>query len=134
MAGQKIGTLARNAAVRMPSRFVVFQRCPPSRWRNSRVVKRPRLERGRKIRDPVVVGDELFFARVGVVHAIDSLFRQRRIVRVRRSDVVVLTARLVQIVVEVRASRHQTVDVAMKNQVGDHHPQAARRQRSRHSP
>ena len=30
IAGQKIGTLARNAAVRIPSRPVVFQRWPPS--------------------------------------------------------------------------------------------------------
>src|SRR2546428_9861096 len=38
MAGQKIGTLARNAAVRIPSAPVAFQRWPPSRCRNSRDV------------------------------------------------------------------------------------------------
>ena len=38
MAGQKIGTRARYAAVRMPSRPVSFHRRPPSRYRNSRLV------------------------------------------------------------------------------------------------
>ncbi len=38
MAGQKIGTFARYAAVRMPSRSVVFHRCPPRRYSISRDV------------------------------------------------------------------------------------------------
>ena len=40
--------------------------------RNSRVRVRPRLERRREVGNPVVVADELFFAGVGVVDAIDA--------------------------------------------------------------
>ena len=93
----------------------------------------PRLERGREVGDPVVVADELFFARVGVVDAIDPIVGQRRVVGVRRADVVVLAARLVEIVVEVRAGRDQAVDVAVGDQVRDDQAQAAGAQRARHA-
>ena len=86
---------------------------------------RPRLERGREVARSSCRCRELFFARVGVVDAIDALFRQRRVVGVRRADVVVLAARLVQIVIEVRAGRDEAVDVAMQDQVGDDQAQAA---------
>ena len=93
---------------------------------------RPRFERARKVGNPAVVRDEFFFARVGVVHAIDPILRQRGIVGVRRPDVVVLASRFVQIVIEVCAGGHETVDVAVEDEVGDHHPQPAGGERARH--
>ena len=114
----------------MPSRPVVFQRWPPSRYRNSRVVYGRALERRRELGDPVVVADELFFAGVGVVDAIDAIVRQRGIVGVRRADVVMLPARLVEIVIEVRAGRDQAVDVAVRRS-GARRPGAARRRSAR---
>ena len=68
---------------------------------------------------------ELFLARVGVVDAIDAILGQRRVVGVRRADVVVLAARFVQIVVEVRAGRDEAVDVAVRDQVRDDQAQPA---------
>ena len=43
-----------------------------------------------------------------------------------------LAARFVQIVIEVRAGRHQAVDVAVEDQVRDDQAQAPRRQRAGH--
>ena len=117
----------------MPSRPVVFQRWPPSRYRNSRVVYGPRLERRGEVGDPVVVADELFFAGVGVVDAIDPFLGQRRVVGVRRADVVALAARFVQIVIQVGAGRDEAVDVAVRDQVRDDQPQAAGAQRAGHA-
>jgi len=117
IAGQKMGTFARYALVRMPSS-------------PGRVVAG--LERAREIGDPLVVRAELLFARVGVVDAVDAVVRQRRVVGVRRSDIVMLPTRFVQIVVEVRARRDETIDVAVQNQVRDNQTQAARRQRAGH--
>ena len=75
------------------------------------------LERGGEIGDPDVVGDELVLARVGVVDAIDVLVGERRVVGVRRSDVVVLAAGLVQIVIKVGAGGHEAVDVAVRDEM-----------------
>ena len=83
----------------------------------ARAVRAP-LERQRERGDPLVVVAELVFARVGVVDAIDMLGLQRRVVLVRRAEVVVAAARLVQVVVEVRAGRDQAVDVAVGDEVG----------------
>ena len=94
---------------------------------------RPRLERGGELGDPVVVRDELFLARVGVVDAIDAVVGQRGVVGVGRADVMALAAGFVQIVIEVRAGRDQAVDVAVEDQVGDDQAQAPRRQRARHA-
>ena len=88
MAGQKIGTPARNAAVRMPFCCVSFQRWPPRRLRNSRDVYGPLVERGDEIADPDVVVAELFFAGVRVVDAIDAVVGERRVVDVRRAEIV----------------------------------------------
>ena len=132
IAGQKIGTLARYAAVRMPS-------CrSPSRGARRAVEElarrvRPPLERQHERRDPLVVVDELLFARVGVVDAVDPFVLQRRVVFARRADVVPAAARLVQIVVEVRAGRDQAVDVAVLEQVRDDQPHAAGAQRAGHA-
>ena len=41
-------------------------------------------------------------------------------------------ARLVQVVIQVRAGRHQAVDVAMLDQVRDDHAQTARAERAGH--
>ena len=82
--------------------------------------------------DPVVVRDELFLAGVGVVDAIDPILRQRRVVGVRRPDVVMLSARFVEIVIQVRAGRHQAVDVAVQDQMRDDQTQTAGGQRARH--
>jgi hypothetical protein len=43
------------------------------------------------------------------------------------------TARLVQVVVQVCARRHETVDIAMFDQVRDDHAKAARAERAGHS-
>ena len=67
-----------------------------------------------------------------VVDTVDVIFGQRRIVSVRRADVVVLTARLVQIVVQVRAGRDEAVHVAVGDEVRDDQPEPAGAQRARH--
>ena len=133
IAGQKIGTLARYAAVRMPSAPVVFQRWPPSRCRNSREVYGRASSVARELGNPVVVADELFLAGVGVVDAVDPILSQRRVVGMRRADVVALPARFVQVVIEVRAGRDEAVDVAVQDEMRDDEPQAAGRQRARHA-
>ena len=84
-----------------------------------------RLERAGEVGDPLVVRAELLLARVGVVDAIDPVVGQRRIVGVRRADVVMLAARLVEIVVEVRAGRDEAVDVAVQDEVRDDQAQPA---------
>ena len=71
------------------------------------------LEREREGGDPLVVVAELVLAGVGVVDAVDVLGLQRGVVFVRRADVVVAAARLVQVVVEVGAGRDEAVDVAV---------------------
>ncbi len=85
IAGQKIGTFARYAAVRMPSRPVVFQRWPPSRYRNSRVV----YGRGSSVAAKSAIQLSLPMnsssLAIRVVDAIDALLRQRGIVGVRAS-------------------------------------------------
>src|SRR6266853_1664475 len=87
----------------------------------------------REISDPAVVRDELLLAGIRVVDAIDPILGQCRIVRVRRSDVVMLPPCLVEIVVQVGARRHEAVDVPVGDKVRDDHPQAAGAQRARHT-
>ena len=93
---------------------------------------RPRLERRREVGNPVVVADELLFARVRVVDAIDPILGQRRVVGVRRADVVALAARFVQIVIQVGAGRDEAVDVAVGDEMRDDQAQAAGAQRAGH--
>ena len=76
---------------------------------------------------------ELFLAGVGVVDAIDALGLQRRIVGMRRADVVMPAARFVQVVVEVGAGRDEAVDVAVGDEVRDDQPQAAGAERAGHA-
>ncbi len=94
---------------------------------------RPRLERRREIGDPVVVLDEFLLAGERVVDAVDAFFGERGVVGMRRSDVVVLAARLVEVVVQVRAGRDQAVHVPVGDQVGDDQPQPAGAERARHA-
>ena len=89
MAGQKIGTLARYAAVRMPSRSGRLPEMPAEQIQELARRVRPRLERRGEVGNPVVVVDELFLAGVRVVHAIDAIARpapHRRRAASRRSD------------------------------------------------
>ncbi len=117
----------------MPSRWVSFQRYSPSLYRQLARGVRPALERGRECRDPLVVLDEFVLAGVGVVDAIDMLGLQRGIVLNRRPHVVPASAGFVQVVVEVCAGGHETVDVPVGNQVRDDHSQPAGAQRSGHA-
>ena len=94
---------------------------------------RARVERHGEIGNPVVVPDELFFRGVGIVDAIDPILGERRVVGVRRSEEVMLAARLVEIVIEVGAGRHEAVDVPVSDEVRHDHSEAARGQRARHS-
>ena len=94
---------------------------------------RPALERQHERGDPLVVIDELVLLGIRVVHAIDVLRLQRRIVFARRADVVAATARLVEIVVQIGAGRNEAVDVAVLDQVRDDHPQSTGAERARHT-
>ena len=125
IAGQKIGTPARYAAVRIPSLlgFLPEILAEPVEELARRI--RASLERQHECGNPFVVVDELVFLRIGVVDPVDMLRLQRGIVFTRRTDVVAATARLVQIVVQIGAGRDQAVDVPVGDQVGDDHPQPA---------
>ncbi len=90
------------------------------------------LERQRECGNPLVVVAELILAGIGVVDAIDVLRLQRRIVLVRRAEVVMAAPRLVEVVVEVGAGRDQAVDVAVRDEVGDDQPQPAGAEGARH--
>ena len=94
---------------------------------------RPVFEGCGKVGNPVVVADEFFLAGVRIVHAIDPALGQRRVVGVRRSDVVPPAPRFVKIVIQVGARRDETIDVAVLNQVGDDHPEAAGAQCASHA-
>ncbi len=130
MAGQKIGTLARYAAVRMPSVLGLFPEVLAELVEELARGVRPPLELEHERGDPFVVLAELVLARQRVVHAIDALGGQRRVVERRRSDEVPAAARLVKIVIEVRAGRDEAVDVPMLDQVRDDQPHAAGRERA----
>ena len=93
-----------------------------------------RIGRRRRVRrNPLSLSQKFFLARIRVVHAIDTILCPRRIVGVRRSDVVPLAARFVQVVVQIRAGRDQAVDVPMLNEVGDDQAQAAGGQSAGHA-
>ena len=92
-----------------------------------------RLERGGELGDPVVVPDEFLLGRIRVVHAVDALLGERRIVGVRRPEEVMLAARLMEIVIQVGARRDEAVDAALRDQVRDDEPQPACAQRAGHA-
>src|SRR5436309_14220036 len=86
---------------------------------------RARLEGGGKIGNPVVVADEFLLRGVGVVDAVDPVLGQCGVVGVRRTEEVMLAARLMQIVIEIRARRNEAVDVAGGDEMGKEHSEAA---------
>ncbi len=132
MAGQKIGTFARNAAVRIPSRPVSFARVAsqPIQELARRVASG--FETEREVSHPVVVVDELFLARIRIVDTVDAIRLKLGVVGEGRADVVMAAAALVQVVIEVGAGGDDTIDVAGSDELGDHHSQAAGAQRSCH--
>jgi hypothetical protein len=97
----------------------------------ARRVRTP-LQRQRKRRDPFVVVDEFILARIRVVDAIDVVRLQLRVIFTRRPDVMTTAACFVEVVVEIGAGRHETIDVSLGDQVGDHHAHAARAQGAGH--
>ena len=131
MPGQKIGTLR---AIRRGQDAVAAGLVPEVLAELVEKLARrvrPALERQHERRDPLVVLDELVLAGVRVVDAIDVIGLQRGVVLERRSDVVPTSARLVQIVIQVRAGRHEAVDVAVRQEVRDQQAHAAGAQRAR---
>ena len=114
MAGQKIGTSRAVGCREDPVLPGLLPQVFAELVENSREVYGRRSSVNANVGDPLVVVAELFFAGVSVVDPIDSLGLQRRIVLVRRTEVVTAAARLVQIVVEVGAGRDQAVDVAVR--------------------
>ncbi len=131
--GRRSAPTARYAAVRMPFVAGLLPQVLAELVEElARRVRTP-LERQHERGDPLVVVDELVLARVGVVDAIDVLRLERGVVLARRSDVVTAAARLVQIVVEVRAGRHQAVDVAVLDQMCGDEPHAAGAERAGHA-
>ena len=87
---------------------------------------RSRLQGCGESRNPDVVADELVLIDKRVVHPVDTSIGQRPVVGPGRADEVTLTTRLVQVVIQVRAGRHQAVDGAPVDQVGKDQSQSAR--------
>ena len=132
MAGQKIGT-AR--AVRRRENAVLLRFAPEMGAEAIEELPRrvrPLIERRDEVADPHVVVAELFLACVGVVDAIDAVVGERGVVYPGRADVMVAPARLVQVVIEVGARRHQAVDITVLDQVRHDHPETARAERAGH--
>ena len=94
---------------------------------------RTAFQRQDELGDPLVVVAELLLARIRVVDAIDPVGLQRRVVLTRRTDVMMPAACLVQVVVEVGAGGHETVDVTVRQQVRHDQTKAAGAQRPRHA-
>ena len=94
---------------------------------------RPRLESPGEPGNPDVVPDELILVDERVVHPVDVRFGQGPIVGTGRAEEVALAARLVQIVVEVRAGRYDAVHRTPTDQLGNDQAQAARTQRAGNS-
>ena len=131
MAGQKIGTFARYAAVRMPSLVGLLPQMLAQLVEKLARRVRPPLELEHEGGDPLVVAAELVLARQRVVDPIDALGRERRVIERGRADEMPAPARFMQVVIEVRAGRHEAVDVAVLDEVRDDQAHAAGREGAR---
>ena len=116
----------------MPSLWVVVHRWPPSWYRNSRLVYGRGSSVAAKSAIQLSLLDEFLLAGERVVDPVDAFFGERGVVGMRRSEKVVLAARFVEVVVQVRPGRDQAVHIPVGDQVGDDQPEPAGAERARH--